>query len=377
MQETLTRFSSIIDNPYERLARWKKQTKGKIFGCFPMHVPEELIHAEGILPIIILDSDEDITIADRYIQAYLCSLVLSKFDMVLRGKLDFLDGIVLPNICDFMEQLPDIWRIHLSTPPLWDLQLAAGDLHKPSVRRYLIDQFTDFKASLEESFGQEITDQRLRQSIAIYNRNRSLLSRLYQLRRANPGLFRAEDMVTVVTAGMLMPKEEHSELLTELLARAEGARPALNGKSRLVLTGNLCDQPAKGILELIDKLGVVIVDDDLYTGRRYFATQVDETLDPIEALVERYINDVPCPTKSDTDKDWADYIITLARETKANGVLMLRVINCEPHGFDYPYLKDRLTQADIPLLMIETEHKLSMEPVKTRVQAFIETLKGV
>ena len=94
MEDILSKFSEVTEDPYKRLAKWKEQTGSKIIGCFPMYVPEEIIHAAGILPVTILGSDKPITHADKYVQLYICGLVRSNFDLALRGDLDFLDGMV-------------------------------------------------------------------------------------------------------------------------------------------------------------------------------------------------------------------------------------------------------------------------------------------
>jgi benzoyl-CoA reductase subunit C len=340
-----------------------------------MYTPEEIIHAANMLPITILAEDNNITLADHYLQPYLCSLVRAKFDLALKGELDFLDGIVFPDLCEILQQIPDIWRLHKPVKFQYSLGLVRADLELPSRKHYLIRQFTAFKSALERFSGRQITDEMLQQSIITYNHNRNLLSRLYQIRRANPGLFRAPDIVTVVASSMLMPKEEHSELLADLVDKAEAAAQVTNGKVRLVLL-NLCDQPRKELLSLLDQLGAVIVDDNLYAGSRYFTTLVDDTLNPIEALAERYIRDVPCPTKSNINHDWADYLINMVRTAGAEGLVIILSRFCEPLGFDYPYLKKRLTEAGIRNLLLETEvGDKAVGQTRTRLQAFIEVCR--
>jgi len=341
-----------------------------------MHVPEEIIHAAGILPAIILGSDEPITLANSYLQPHNCALVRSNLDMALTGKLDFLDGMVFPDICDSIQCVSDVWKRH-KPGFFYHSLLVPARMNSPSSRQFLTQQFIQLKASLEKFMGQEISHKALGQSLAIYNHNRALLSRFSQLRRENPSLLRAKDLAIVVTASMLMPKEEHSQLLTELLSRAQKARPVPDGKPRLVLSGNLCDDPDQAILDLIEEVGAVVADDDLYVGTRYFATQADETLDPIEALAKRYIHDVPCPTKHNPQNDWADYLLGLVKQAKANGVIVLMLKYCEPHAFDYPYLKSRLSESGVPSLLLETEHgKAPLGPIRTRLQAFLETIEG-
>lgn len=373
----LAKFADIVENGYEKAAEWKQRTGREVIGCLPMHTPEEIIHAGGMLPVTLLAKDEPITTGGQYIIEFLCGLVRGKFDIALKGDLNFLDGIVFPDLCDLMQQVPDVWRLHSTIPLQYSLPLVRGDLALPSRRHYLIQQFTDFKVALEKCFHREITEDKLRQSIAIYNGNRRLLGELYQVRRSQPELFHAGDMVAVVAASMFIPKEEHSQMLTGLMAALKKAKPASNHKPRVILS-NLCDQPAKNIMELIDQTGTAVVDDDLYTGSRYFAQLADETLSPMAALADRYINDVPCPVKSDCNRDWADYLINMAKNNRAGGIIFFLTRYCEPVGFDYPYLNRRLTEAGIRNLLIETEvgSRGALEQTRTRLETFVEILKG-
>ncbi len=377
MEEVLSKFHSIVENPIKTLAHWKEQTKGKIVGCFPMYTPEEIIHAAGILPATLLRSYDELTAVEGILQPYLCSLVRSKFDSMLKGDLNFLDGVVFPDVCLLQQQTPDVWYIHKPEGFQYPLPLVKGHMGLPSRWHYLTAQFNHLRASLEKYFGQKITDERLHQSIAIYNRNRLLLDRLYQVRLFNPGLFRASDMVAVVASGMLMPKEEHNELLTDLLVRVEGAKTAPDGRARIVLSGHLCDKPEDGLLKIIDGLEAVVVDDDLYTGRRYFTTRVSEVGDPVEALAQRYISGIYCPTKQDVHEEWAHYLSVMVKRARAKGLIMLIIRFCEPHAFDWPALDQKLTTLGIPHSYVEVEHGGALEPIRTRLQAFVEILKEV
>lgn len=377
MEDVLSRFHEIVENPVKTLSRWKEQTGGKIVGCLPMYMPEEIIHAAGVLPAILLKGTAELTVVEGVLQPYLCSWLRSKFDSALKGELDFLDGVAFPDVCVLSQQLPDIWRLHKPDGFQHILPLVKGHMSLTSRRHYLVAQFNHLKASLEKFFGQKITNRKLRQSIVLYNRNRLLLDHLYQVRLFNPGLFRASDMVAVVAAGMLMPKDKHNELLTSLLARTEGAKPATDGRVRLVLSGHLCEKPEDGLLKIIDGLDAVVADDDIYTGRRYFMTQVSELRDPIEALAERYLSGVYCPTKQDPEEEWANYLSVMVKRSQAKGLVMLITRFCEPHGFDWPTLHLKLTALNVPHMYLEVEHRGVLEPIRTRLQAFVETLKEV
>jgi benzoyl-CoA reductase/2-hydroxyglutaryl-CoA dehydratase subunit BcrC/BadD/HgdB len=66
----------------------------------------------------------------------------------------------------------------------------------------------------------------------------------------------------------------------------------------------------------------------------------------------------------------------MVRGAGAQGIVVLVVKHCEAHMLYYPWLKDVLLASDIPHILIETEHEIvSLEGVRTRLQAFVEMLK--
>jgi benzoyl-CoA reductase subunit C len=374
VDDVWSKFANVADNPLDHLARWKKTTGRNIIGCHPMHCPEEIIHAAGALPITMLGSGGPITLANKHLQStFICMPVRYNLDSALGGRLDFLDGMIFPDICEETRCLSDIWKANCSADFHYSLLLPVN-LTLSTAKEFLASELANLRASLEKFTGREISDDDLRRSISVYNYNRQLLSWLYEIRRTDPGLFRTRDVAAVVASSMLMPKEEHSELLSSLLAQIEGARHPSEGRPRLVLSGGLCDMPELDVLDLVEELGAVAVDDDLYVGSRYFATQADETLDPIEALASKFIEDIPCPTKYDPSKDWGDYLVNLVRRSQASGVVIFMAKFCEPHGFDYPHLKDKLSDAEIPHLLLQTDHSGPSGQIRTRLQAFVELI---
>lgn len=373
-EEILQSFARIVEDPYKLASTWKRQGR-KVIGCLPMYVPEEMLHATGMLPLTLLGSDEPIAVADSYLQPCVCAPARSNFDMALRGELDFLDGVIFPDICDPFTCISDVWRRRkpgffyhaLMMPPI---------ANSPSSKRFAVRELQRLRAALEEFSSRTLSDQALQQSITIYNHNRSLLQRLYELRRANPEALSAKEIATVVLASMLIPKEDHTRLLEQLLEYVEEAGMEASSKVKLVLSGNLCENPHMELLELVEEVGGVVVDDDLYVGSRYFSPLVNEKVPPLEAFAERYLEGIPCPTKHSVPQEWPDYLIGMVKRSGAQGVVILLAKFCDPHLLNYPYLKDKLAQADIPHLLLETEQgKVPVGPFRTRLQAFVETLR--
>ena len=119
------------------------------------------------------------------------------------------------------------------------------------------------------------------------------------------------------------------------------------------------------------------MDDDLYTGYRYYAVDVEMNGSPVEALAKRHLEkSLPVPTRTGLPMRWEKYIVNRVKACRAQGAVVLLVKFCEPHLFYYPFIKDALAEAGIPHIMVETEHEVvSLEGVRTRLQAFIEMLK--
>lgn len=373
IEDIISSLADITEDPYKRARDWKEATGGKVIGCFPMYVPEEIISAADMLPVTLLGSDNKISFADEYLQPSVCHLARGNLGLALKGELNFLDGIIFPDICDVTKNLPDIWRRHCLLP-LHHTLLVQGKLDSISSRNYLIRQFNQLKYRLEEITGIRIGEHSLRKSISLHNQNRELLNKLYQIRRVNPGFLRIRDVAKVVMASMLMPKEEHNRILNQLLKELSVVtKPSENG-IKVVLSGQLCDEPAWEIFDLMEELGIMVADDDLYVGRRYFATKVREDIDPVEALAEHYIQDIPCPTKHYQADNWARYLVDLVHEADAKAVIILMLKFCEVHAFDYPWLKNRLESESIPHLLIEVEPPLSLGRLRTSLEAFSDTL---
>jgi bcr-type benzoyl-CoA reductase subunit C len=340
-----------------------------------MYVPEEIVHAGGALPMVIAGGGEPTSLADSHMPGFACSLVRSNLELALRGTLDFCDGFVFPYTCDSMQCLSEIWKRNLPNTFIHHIVLPTR-LDTPAARPYLLDELRRFKSKLEGLLGHEISQRALWDSIAVYNTNRMHMQRLYQLRRSKPGLLKARQMLAVVSAAMVMPKEEHNQWVAELLEVAGERESNGQGKIHLVLSGILATNP--DLLDLIEELGGVIVDDDLFNGARYFSGLANQTPDPIESLAHRFLEMMPCPTKHNPARGWAEHIVNLARQGQADGVIILLLKFCDPHAFDYPYLKDRLDEAGIPRLLIETgQESQALGQIRTRLQAFFEVIGGV
>ena len=379
MKGTMERFYEVIMDPYKTVAEWKSGTGKKVVGVFPMWIPEEIIHAAGMLPVVMWRSNEAVTWGYGHVPPYNCPMNRSVVDDSVKGKLKFMDGMVFLRMCLQSQEVAYIientalppFEEYLYMPPIYHSDRASKEFTR--------GEFERLRKGLGEFSGEKITDEKLKESIRIYNRNHSLLRKLYDMRRKRPGIIRARDVLTTVWASMLMPKEEHSELLEILISELDGDEYKPTKSKKVFLSGCLCIHPQFEILDMIEDLGMLVVDDDIYVGYRYFANDAEITSDPIGALVERYFVKTPIdPARGEIELHWGDELIEKVRKTNANGIITLMTKYCPPHLCYYPDVKVKLADAAIPELLLEVEHEIiSLEGVKTRLQSFTEMIGGV
>ncbi len=109
----------------EAVSAWKADHPGaRAIGFLPVYIPREIIHAAGMLPVGLMGGDMEIIRGDAYYQSYICHIPRSTIELAVSGRLDALDGVIFPSICDVI-------RLTAPLPPstarrsIW-LRRAAG-----------------------------------------------------------------------------------------------------------------------------------------------------------------------------------------------------------------------------------------------------------
>jgi benzoyl-CoA reductase subunit C len=371
--DALKQLLDMREDPYARAREWKERTGGKVIGFFCCLAPEEMLYAAGALPVRITGENRPITKSGAHLQSYCCSLARTGLDMALEGELAFMDGTVFVHTCDTMMRLSDIWRLNAGFAVHGDVVLPVrfeGDL----AREYAYNELSHFRRKMEEQLG-PIDGAALNDSIKLYNRNRRLLAELYDLRRENPSILPGDQALWLVNSSALMDKSEHTALLEEVLEDLRSSAPSPDGKVRLFGVGSAMDQ--WDFLEMVEEVGGTLVDDDFCNGRRYFDTPAPEVDDPVESIAARLWDRQACACKHHPERNRAACLTERARAAGAGGAIFWQFKFCEPHAFDYPHLKKAFDKAGLPSIQLEIEQgSVSIEQLRTRVEALVETIKG-
>ena len=370
--EGLENFRNLLSTRHAIARRWKSQNK-RVVGWSCTYTAEEIIYAAKALPVMVFGDLRSTTFADAFLPRNVCSFARSCFDVALRGDYDYLDGYVASNCCDNCGKMYDLWRYHVKVPYFYLINTPHTNTEKAHI--FFYEELQRFKDSLENALGTQISDESLRNAIKIYNKNRVLLKKAYDLRKKDPPLISGVEALEMVLSSMVTPKTEHNKLLNQLLSEvASRSNPPKKGV-RLLVSGSEMDNTE--LIKLVENLGGNVVADDLSTGTRYFWNLVGSDPDPLRAISRRYLDLIPSPFMYQHG-DRFKHVKEMVKRYQVDGVIFFILKFCDTHLFDAPLLMEQLNELGLPVLYLEWEHSMSgIAQLKTRVEAFVEMVGGV
>jgi benzoyl-CoA reductase subunit C len=291
-----TKFQDWFESRHDYAKEWKEKTGGKVIGYFCTYVPEEILYAADVLPVRIMGSHEPLDVTESHIFGMYCPFCRDCLAQGLKGRYDYLDGIMISQSCLHVRQAFTSWKIHIPQEYSYYLPMP-NKVQSPHALPYSISEFEKFKESVEKWTGKKITDDDLDRGIEIMNRNRRLMRQLYELRKQeNPPITGLEAMYMVVSSQMT-DKREHSDVVQEVLDNQPKAERDTG--NRLMIIGSEDDDTQ--FIEMVESVGGTFVIDDHCTGSRYFWNEVEPNGNRMEAIAKRYIERPPCPSK-----DWEE-----------------------------------------------------------------------
>jgi benzoyl-CoA reductase/2-hydroxyglutaryl-CoA dehydratase subunit BcrC/BadD/HgdB len=344
---------------------------GPKIGWLSIDTPEEILLAAGAIPFRLTGEDGTCTDeAGARLSNNYCSYVLSCFSEGLAGIYDFTDAIVFADSCDMRKRLWEAWTRDIPSFGTYFLELPsdAADLSK----KYFALQLRKLIKWLEQRYGCEISDDTLRQSIALCNRSRELMQRLYEYKKGTRQFLSGEESIQIVKAATTGLKERFNfgmEVLLGTLAAA-GETPARK-RHRVMICGSYFDH--KGIVETIEGTGADLVCEDISNGIKYFEGKIDLEVDPVTAIADYYLEKNTSARRLDTDVRM-QHLLDLVDEYKVDSIIYYALKFCDTNLHDYPYIKERLRREKIPVLFIEGERNTTnIAGTRTRIETFLES----
>jgi benzoyl-CoA reductase/2-hydroxyglutaryl-CoA dehydratase subunit BcrC/BadD/HgdB len=351
----------------------------KIVGTFCVFVPEEIVLAAGGVQVGLCAGAEVGTgEAEKVLPRNTCALIKSFVGFKLGRLCPFIEScdlIVGETTCDGKKKAYEIFSdyspVHVMEIP--QMKNAAD-------RVLWRSEILRFKDKVEETTGNKITVEGLKEATHLLNSRRRVLQRLNRLREAVPTPISGRDALLINQISFYDDPvrftskiEELCDELEERVKSGQGIAP--EGTSRLMLSGCPMAVPNWKLPYIIESSGAVVVGEESCIGTRNTRDLVDEspqTMDGmLDAILDRYMKiDCACFTPN-TER--LDNIVKMAQDLKVKGVIHYGLSFCQPYAIEAFKVEKALTKAGIPMLSIETDYSMEdVEQLKTRVEAFVE-----
>ncbi len=379
--EIIDRCQTLFDDlDFTYVKDWKAAEEGrKAIGYLPVYVPREIIHAAGMLPVGILGGGDQLEVihGDAYYQSYICRIPRSTIELGVTGRLDCLDGVLFPSICDVIRNLSGMWKLlfkdkyvrYFDVPQTYTDEIGGN---------YYVKELEELKEGLEKLGGKKITDEAINASIALYNENRRVINDVYELRAKTPWKIPTSEVYLLLRAGMILPVDEHTQMVRDYLVAAVAEERPMRDNCRVVMSGMFCEQPPIGLIRSVEMAGCYIVDDDFMLVTRWLLEDVPTDGNPLQNLADAFLHYSGETAAKYVDKcaDKGKFIISAVKKTGAEGVVFAAPSFCDPALLDQPMLHTALNAAEIPFTAFQyAENSGQMQPIREQAGTFADSIK--
>jgi len=368
------------DLDFNAVKEWKAAVPGrKAIGYLPVYVPRELIHAAGMLSVGILGGGDSLEViqGDAYYQSYICRIPRSTIELGLTGRLDCLDGVLFPSICDVIRNLSGMWQLLFKDKYVRYIDVPQNFVDSIGGAFY-VSEMEVLREDLGRMRGMPITDAELNASIRVFNENRAAIRDLYVYRAEKPWQAPTSEVYLVLRAGMVLPVEEHTKLVREYIAAADAMPRPKRDNARIVLTGAFCEQPPLGLIKSIEMAGCYIVDDDFMLVTRWLLDEVPADANPLDELSKAFLHrSATTAAKYETTKEEKGVFLLKQVKTRgAEGVIFAAPSFCDPALLERPMLQDVLKKHGVPYTAFKyAENTGQMAPIREQAGTFADSIK--
>ena len=384
-------ISSSLAARLEQAPDWISKAKSegkKVVGYFCPHVPEELILAGGMIPVRLAFGGElePVSAGEDYLKSYSCPFARSCVgNRALEQNFYFraVDAICVAYTCDSMRRIQEYWAKYFNIPAF---ALGIPQTHdrfrsKPHAKDYFKNELLLLRKRLADLAGCEIRDSDVRGAIGLCNSIRENLWTIFEYPQLEHPPIAWRDVLNITFSGFLIDRHdflaELKKIIHELDSKKAGT-PTSATSPRLMVAGSIISLGDQKVLDIIKNAGGNIVADSTCTGSLFSRKRVSMPGiigNPMDALAERYLYNIPCPFMTDLPKR-LNRIIRIARDFSVQGLIYYNLKCCDIWRAEYKFVKDTLyKELSIPSLLIETDYSpADVGTIRTKVEAFLEMI---
>ncbi len=372
LEQILMACRELTEDPtYPTVAKWREDG-GKVLGHFQVYFPEEIAHSAGMLPVKIFGAQTDGMEAESHFGSYLCSIIKSSLDIALSKDI-VLDLFVSHPICDAARNLAAVWGRNFDYK--CQILYLPQNANSKFSAEYLANEYARLGSDIEEVMGAPISEDALRNSIAVYNETRALFHELYAIRRETPWQMSADEALMVTALAGTLPREEFNVLLETVISLVKARGNQKQDKMRVVFEGGFCETPPIDLLQTVSR-SCYVVDDDVLIGLRWILEEVATDGDPLQNLADAYLEKSSySPVQHDYRKPKEKMLLERVRNADAEAVILASAKMCEPGLDEQVAYSKELDKHEIPYFISEFEENQStFDHLSIQLETFVENI---
>lgn len=349
-----------------------------VIGTYCTYMPWELADAAGAITAgLCAKSDKPIPAAEEHLPRNLCPLIKASYGHALLDTcpyFHFCDAVIAEDTCDGKKKMFELMGV---LKPLYMIRIPHSS-DRPEDLELMKSEFSKTREYIEKLTGRAITDDALRESIALRNRERRALLSLWELSALDePPLSGLEVHQFNEYMQYRFDKRKDVPWLEEQVKKIRaawesGERREHGKKPRIMVTG--C--PTGGVvktIEVIENAGAVVVCYENCGGQKELGYLVDESKDPMEAIAEKYLS-IGCSIMS-PNTNRLNSIQKLAEHYKIDGVVEVLLTACHTYAVETYSVRNLVQSLGKKYLQVETDYSEGdREQLATRMDAFIEMM---
>ncbi len=379
-------FDSMVENIHtgriHELVAAKEAGK-PVIGTFCVYVPEELVVAAGGVCVGLCGGAQgSIADAEKILPRNICPMVKSAF------------GFKVGKICPYFQAVDFVYGettcdAKKKTWELLDQYVPTHVMEIPQMKRekdkaLWLDEVKDFKVAVDKITGQETGFDQIAGAIVTINAKRRALQRLNNLRHHNPSPISGKDMLLIEQIAFYDEPNRFVEQvnalcdeLEERISQGIGVAPA--SAARIMVSGTPMALPNWKLHNIIETSGGIVVNEESCIGTRYYKDLIDEDSvsvhQQLERLTERYMKiDCSCFTPN---IERIEQVLKEYEQSGAEGIIDYCLQFCHTYNIEAVKLRQACEERGIPFMAIESDYSPDdVGQLKTRVEAFIEQIKG-
>lgn len=350
-----------------------------VVGSYCTYFPTEIAMAAGAATVSLCStSDETISAAEEDLPKNLCPLIKSSYGFAKTDKCPFFyfsDVVVGESTCDGKKKMYELMG-EFKNVFIMELPNSQRDAVLPMWK----DEILRLKAYLEELFGVEITEEKVREAVKLNNDIRRAMKNFYSVMQHEPAPIKGGDLFKVLygTGFNFNRKQIPADLaaLTEKIEKEYADGKMLDSRPRILITGCPIGGVTEKVIRAVEDNGGVVVAFENCSGAKSQDRLVDESAEDIyEAIARRYL-DIGCSVMT-PNANRLELMGRLIDEYQVDGVVEMTLQACHTYNIESSTIRKYVTtKKNIPYMSVETDYsQQDVGQLNTRITAFLEMLE--